>query len=204
VTASGNRRAMLVAALRLSWASVLFGLASGAVSVTTGLRGHSLGVLAVGLGVLADVAGSVALVWRFLAELRGHPESHRAEVRAAVVVGAALAIVSAVLFADSIAALLAGSRPGSSGVALAAVAVSLVVLTPLAVAKRRLGTRMASPALRGDGALSGLGAATSLFALLALVLYHTLGWWWADRAAALLVAVIAATESWRTLPRRAR
>jgi divalent metal cation (Fe/Co/Zn/Cd) transporter len=76
-----------------------------------------------------------------------------------------------------------------------------VVLTPLAYAKRRLGARMASRALQGDGTLSGIGAATSLLALTALALYHTLGWWWADRAAALIVAAIAAIEAWRTAPR---
>jgi divalent metal cation (Fe/Co/Zn/Cd) transporter len=65
----------------------------------------------------------------------------------------------------------------TSGVTLIAAAVSLTVLTPLAYAKRCLGTQMASRALQGDGALSGVGAATSLLALTALVLYHTLGWW---------------------------
>jgi hypothetical protein len=41
---------------------VVFGILSGAVSVTTGLAGHSLSVLAAGLGVLADVTGSAALI----------------------------------------------------------------------------------------------------------------------------------------------
>jgi hypothetical protein len=39
------------------------------VSVASGLRGHSLGVLAVGLGVLADVTGSATLTWRFRADI---------------------------------------------------------------------------------------------------------------------------------------
>jgi divalent metal cation (Fe/Co/Zn/Cd) transporter len=77
-------------------------------------------------------------------------------------------------------------------------------LTPLAVAKRRLGGRISSRALRGDGTLSGIGAATSLLALSALVLYDTLGWWWTDRAAALIVALVAATEAWRTVPKNTR
>ena len=59
---------------------------------------------------------------------------------------------------------------------------------------------MASPALRGDGVLSGIGAATSLLALAALALYDALGWWWTDRVAALAVALIAGAEAWRTAP----
>ena len=60
---------------------------------------------------------------------------------------------------------------------------------------------MASRALQGDGTLSGIGAATSLFSLTALVLYRTLGWWWPDPATALTVAAIAAAGAWQTAPR---
>lgn len=59
---------------------------------------------------------------------------------------------------------------------------------------------MASRALQGDGALSGIGAATSLLALTALALYDTLGWWWADRIAALTIAAVAAAAAWHTGP----
>ena len=74
------------------------------------------------------------------------------------------------------------------------------VLTPLAYAKRRLGRQMGSLALQGDGALSGIGAGTSLLALAALILNDALGWWWADRVAALIVAAVAAAEAWHTAP----
>jgi divalent metal cation (Fe/Co/Zn/Cd) transporter len=89
-----------------------------------------------------------------------------------------------------------------SSVTLAAAGISLVVLAPLAYAKRRHGGRMASRALQGDSALSGIGAAISLLALAALVLNSALGWWWADRIAALVVAAAAATEAWHTAPKR--
>jgi divalent metal cation (Fe/Co/Zn/Cd) transporter len=34
--------------------------------------------------------------------------------------------------------------------------------------------------------------------LISLALYHGLDWWWADRIAALAVAVVAAAEAWHT------
>lgn len=182
------RAGQITAALRLVWISVAFGVLSGTVSVITGLHGHSLGVLAIGLGVLADVTGSATLIWRFTAERRRPGQSPAAEARAALVVAAALAAASAVILARSAAALATGSRPGTSDLALIAAGVSLAVLTPLACAKRRLGGQMTSRALQGDGTLSGIGAATSLLALTALALYRTLGWWWPDPAAALAVA----------------
>ena len=196
-----DRAGQVTAALRLVWISVGFGLLSGTVSVITGLHGHSLSVLAIGLAVLADVAGSAALIWRFTAERRQPGQSPAAEDRAALVVVVALATASAVILAQSVAALAAGSRPGTSNLTLIAAGVSLAVLTPLAYAKRCLGGQIASRALQGDGALSGIGAATSLLALTALVLYRTVGWWWPDPAAALIVAAIAAAEAWQTAPR---
>jgi divalent metal cation (Fe/Co/Zn/Cd) transporter len=181
---------------------VIFGICSAAVSVTTGVANHSVSVLAVGLGVLADVTGSAALVWRFRAERRQPGRSPAAERRAALVVAAALAIVSAVITIEAVIALATRSRPGASGQTLIAAAASLAVLSPLAWAKRRLGRQMGSRALQGDGTLSGVGAATSLLALAALALYDTLGWWWADRVAALIVAAIAAAGARHTAPRR--
>jgi divalent metal cation (Fe/Co/Zn/Cd) transporter len=196
------RQGQVTTALWLVSISVAFGLLSGAVSVRAGLANHSLSVLAIGLGVLADVTGSAVLIWRFLAERRRAGQSRAAETRAAIVVAAALAAVSAVIIVQAAAALAARSHPGTSALALIAAGISLAVLTPLAYAKRRLGTQMASRALQGDGALSGIGAATSLLALAALTLYHTLGWWWADRIVALIIAAIAAAEAWRTAPHR--
>jgi divalent metal cation (Fe/Co/Zn/Cd) transporter len=191
---------MVTRALWLVSVSVAFGALSGVVSVITGLHDHSLSVLAVGLGVLADFTGSAVLIWRFRAERQQPGQSGAQETRAAIIVAIALAVVSAVLTVESVTALAGGSRPGASGRSLIAAGVSLAVLTPLAYAKRRLGRQMASRALQGDGALSGIGAATSLLALTALALYDSLGWWWADRIAALTVAAIAGAEAWHTAP----
>jgi len=200
--ATVDRAELVQRALRLVRLSVAFGLISGAVSITAGLRGHSLGVLAVGLGVLADVTGSATLIWRFQAELREPALCDRRERQSAVIVSLALAVTSVVLTAGSAVALAQESHPSTSAVTLAAAGLSLLVLTPLAIAKRRLGNWIASRALRGDSTLSGIGAATSFLAITALVVYQLLGWWWADRATALVVAGVAGIEAWRTVPRR--
>ena len=195
-----TRTQQVTGALRLVSISVAFGLVSGAVSVITGLGAHALGVFAVGLGVFADVTGSATLIWRFRAERHQPAHSAAHETQAAIIVAIALAVVAVVLTVGSITALASGSRPGTSDITFIAAGVSLAVLTPLAYAKRRLGRQMGSLALQGDGALSGIGAATSLLALAALVLNDALGWWWADRIAALIVAAVAAAEAWHTAP----
>lgn len=126
---------MVSAALSLVWICVAFGLLTGTFSAMTGLRDNSLGVLAIGLSVLADVTGSAALVWRSRAERRQPRLSGLLEAHAASVVAIALAVVSAVLLIESAAGLASGSHPATSGVTLSAACISLAVLTPLARAK---------------------------------------------------------------------
>ena len=186
---------MLVAALWLTGISIAWGVVAGGVSVAVGLRDGSLGVLGLGLNVLADVTGSAVLVWRFRAELRHKGHAHIVEERAAMVVAAALGTVSVVLVVSTIHALAVGSRPGSSALAVVTAGLAFVVLTPLAYAKRRIAAKLGSAALRGDGALSGIGAAVAVLALTGLALDESFGWWWADRVAALFVAGIAAAEA---------
>jgi len=186
---------MLERALRLSWLSVGFGVLSGSFSVAVGLADHSLGVLAAGLSVLADVSGSVVLIWRFRVERSDPHRAHQVEDRAAIVVALALAVIGVLLTYESVHALIAGTHPGSSLLAVVTAAISICVLGPLAYAKRATAIALASHALRGDSTLSAIGAATALFALVGLLLNRAFGWWWADRVVALVIAAAAGVEA---------
>jgi divalent metal cation (Fe/Co/Zn/Cd) transporter len=197
---NGPRRdELLRSGLWLSALSVAWGAVSGGVAVIVGLLENSLGVLGLGLNVLADLAGSVVLIWRFRAELHHERTDHAIERRAAMVVAVALATVSVVLAAGAIYALAEGSHPGSSAVAMVSAGVAFVVLAPLSRAKRRVGKALPSRALEGDGTLSGIGAAIGLLALAGLALDSWLDWWWADRVVALGIAAVAAVEASRVI-----
>lgn len=193
-----RRSAQLHRALRLSFFSVAFGVVAGAVSVASGIADHSLGVLAAGLSVLADVTGSVVLIWRFRVE-RADPERARhVEDRAANAVATALIIIGVALAVDSVRELIAGSHPGSGLLTVVTASVSFLVLMPLALAKRRTAAALGSHALKGDSTLSAIGGSTAILALIGLALFHLFGWWWCDRAVALLIAFVAGIEA-RTL-----
>ncbi|HTW11410.1 MAG TPA: cation transporter [Solirubrobacteraceae bacterium] len=198
--ASTDRHALLHRALQLSWLSVGFGLVAGSVSVGSGLAEHSLGVLAAGLSVLADVTGSVVLIWRFRVERSDPVRASEVEDRAALAVATALGVIGAALAYESIHALIEQSHPGSGGLAIITSAISFAVLAPLALNKRRVAVALHSHALRGDSTLSAIGASTAVFALAGLLLDQLFGWWWADRGVALVIAAVAVFEA-RTLLR---
>ncbi len=190
-----DRIELLSRALHLSLASVCAGALIGTLSVAVGLLEASVSVLGSGLGLLADLVGSIVLVWRFHTERRAPFHADRVERRAAAVVVVALALVSAAIAAEAITALLDGEPPGTSWLSLMAAGIALIALPPLALAKRRTATRLGSHALRGDSSITAIGAGTALIALVGLALFHGFGWWWTDRVAALVVAAAAASEA---------
>src|SRR5580704_11717219 len=102
------RRPLLKRALALSYFSVAWGVIAGASAITAGLLAGSLGVLGLGLNVLADVAGSIGLVWRFGVERRAPARGHRAEARASVVVATGLSVVAVTLTVAAINGLVSG------------------------------------------------------------------------------------------------
>jgi divalent metal cation (Fe/Co/Zn/Cd) transporter len=171
---------------------------SGAASVTVGLRDGSLGVVGLGLNVLADVIGSAALLWRFRAELHHAARGPQSEAHASLVIAVALTVVSLALTVSAIYALAVGSHPGHTLLGILIAGLASLVLAPLAYSKRRVAARLNSAALRGDSTLSAIGAAIGVLAIVGLLLDRALGWWWADRVAALIVGVVAAAEAART------
>jgi divalent metal cation (Fe/Co/Zn/Cd) transporter len=98
-------------------------------------------------------------------------------------------------------ALINGSHPEPSAFGFGIAAISLLVLPVLGVVKLRLAGQLVSPALRGDGVLTLAAAALAAITLIALLANSVLDWWWADPAAALLIAIALATEAARVAVR---
>jgi divalent metal cation (Fe/Co/Zn/Cd) transporter len=197
-----TRDRLLARGLSLSCFSVACGLIAGAWAVTAGLLAGSLGVLGLGLNVLADVAGSIGLVWRFGVERRDPTKGLRAEARASVVVAIGLSLVAITLTVAAINDLVSHSVPERSAQAMISAGVSAAVLAPMGWAKYRTGSLLHSHALMGDGTLSAMGAALGVLALLGLLTDQLFGWWWADRVAALCVAVVVSAEAIRVMRSR--
>jgi divalent metal cation (Fe/Co/Zn/Cd) transporter len=190
-----DRSLLIGVALRLSWLSVAWGALSGTASLILGVLDHSLAITGVGLNLLADLAASLVLIWRFDQERRRPHRAEGTERVARLVVSAALGLVAVFLAVQSVRRLADGTGPGGDVGPIVVAAASVMVLPPLARAKRRAGKALGSRALRGDGTLSGVGAAIALLALVGLLVTRTLGWRWADPAAALMVAIVAGVEA---------
>ena len=177
----------LKSAVQASRVSIGWSLVAGVAAVAVGLAANALSLLAYGLDAGVDAAASGVILLDLLVEVRGgEPPAHR---RAERTVGFALLLIGAAVSVQSVRGLRSGLGPDHTSLGIIIAVASCLVLPPLAVWKMRLGKRLNSPALRGDGFLTGAGGALAAITLVGMVLDRSLGWWWADPAAAAVIAV---------------
>jgi divalent metal cation (Fe/Co/Zn/Cd) transporter len=95
--------------------------------------------------------------------------------------------------------LTSGRQAGESPWGIAYLAVTAFVMFGLAWLKRRTAFGLDSAPLRSEATLTFLDGVLSTATLIGLALNAYVGWWWADPAAAILVALAAfneARENW--------
>ena len=189
------RRAVELSVISVGWNTIV-----GVAAVATALATGSLALIGFGINAVVDSSVSVLLIWRFRAEEHGHAErAARAEARAERVAGIAFVLIAVYLAVQAGRAISAGRGHSASVFAIGEALASLLVLPVLGRAKLRVATALGSRALRADSLLTLFGAALAAVACGALALERVEGWWWADAAGALLIAVLLLAEAMRTL-----
>src|SRR5215831_3851924 len=106
-----ERRAdALARGIRLSYVTIGWNLAGGAVAVSSAVVYGSISLAAFGLSMLIDTGASVALVWRFKREVRDPHGADVLEARAEVAIGVAMVVAASYLALQSAHALWSGSH----------------------------------------------------------------------------------------------
>ena len=164
--------------------------AEAAVAVTAGLAAASIALVGFGLDSVIELLSAVVVIWQLRGEIAGQDR----QTRAVRLIGVTFFALAAYLTAQSIRDLAAAARPGQSTPGLAVTAAALVVMPVLAIAKRRTGRQLGNRTLIADSAETAFCAFASAAALLGAGLNAWIGWWWADPAAALVIAALAVKE----------
>ena len=183
----------------MSYAAIVWTLITGVIGVVVGISAASTALVGTSADVLADMASSAVLVWRFRAELSGHPVGIRAEHIAERVAASALTLVAVGIATAAGLRLASGQAAEESAAGLAIAIASILILPVFAVIKYRLAAAVPSPALKMDGHITLIGAGMAAITLAGLALTEAYGWAWADPSAALLVAALALAIGVRTL-----
>jgi divalent metal cation (Fe/Co/Zn/Cd) transporter len=193
---SPARRAVLRRRIRLLVAATItYNVVEAIVAITAGSLASSTALIGFGLDSVVEVASAAAVAWQFSAA-----DPHRREkVTLRIIAGSFFALAGYVTV-ESIRALAGGAEADHSPVGIGLAAVSLLVMPALSYAQRRAGREYGSASAVADSKQTLLCTYLSAVLLIGLVANATLGWWWADPVAALVIAAVAVKEgraAWR-------
>jgi divalent metal cation (Fe/Co/Zn/Cd) transporter len=181
----------------LSWLSLAWMTAEGAIGVTAGILANSIALIGYGLDSTIEGIASIVIIWRFT----GHRiHSDHAETRAQKIVAVSFFLLAPYIIVEALHRLLTGQEAQPSWVGIGLAIVSITLMPLFGRAKKRLGNQLQSAATAGEGTQNILCAYLSLAILVGLGANALLGLWWADPAVALVVAIVAVqagVQTWR-------
>jgi divalent metal cation (Fe/Co/Zn/Cd) transporter len=187
-----ERRARSLAWGGNAWHVVEFGIAIGA-----GIAAGSIALVGFGADSLVEVLAGTVVVWLFTG---GRGSSHAAEHRAQQLIAFSFFALAAYVGVESIRDLAGGQHPQASWIGIGLAAFTAPTMPLLARAKRQVGRKLNSSATVSEAAQNQLCAYLSIALLIGLLLNAVWGLWWADPAAALVIAAVAVNEgreSWQ-------
>jgi divalent metal cation (Fe/Co/Zn/Cd) transporter len=182
--------ALLERGRRLEILTIAWNLMEVVVTVSLGLAAASLALIAFGLDSMVEVFASAVVIWY----IRNHHAERRAR-HALRLVAVAFGVLGCYLLAAGVYNLAQGNEAGSSPLGIAYLAVTACAMFTLAVKKRTIARAARSEPLAAEAQMTFLDGCLAVGILVALVMNAVWGLWWADPAAACLVALFCFREA---------
>ena len=191
-----DRRRVLSRRIRLfAAATITYNVLEAIVALwAAGVAGSSA-LLGFGLDSVIEVTSALALSWQFSAK-----DPERREQLTLRIIAISFFALAAFVAVDAIRSLVGAGEAQHSVPGIIIAALSLLIMPVLSWAQRRAGRELGSRTAVADSKQTLLCTYLSAVLLVGLVLNSTLGWWWADAGAALVIAGIAFREginAWR-------
>ncbi|MCD4849605.1 cation transporter [Arthrobacter sp. AK01] len=193
---TADRRLVLMRRIRLfAAATITYNVLEAIAALWAGGMADSSALIGFGLDSVVEVASAVALSWQFSSK---DPE-HREHLTLRIIAVSFFAL-AAFVTVDAIRSLTGGGEAQHSTPGIVIATLSLAIMPALSYYQRRTGRELGSKTAVADSKQTLLCTYLSGVLLIGLVLNSTLGWWWADAGAALVIAAIAVREgvnAWR-------
>jgi divalent metal cation (Fe/Co/Zn/Cd) transporter len=194
---SVDRAGLARRARLLAWGGNAWHVVEFAIAFAAGVAAGSIALVGFGFDSLIEALAGFVIVWLFTGS---RLVSEKAERRAQQLIAGSYFILAAYVAVESVRTLVDGHHPETSWVGITLAAVTAPTMPLLARAKRRVGHALGSSATVGEAEQQMICAYLSVALLFGLLANALAGWWWADPAAALVIAGVAAregVESWR-------
>jgi divalent metal cation (Fe/Co/Zn/Cd) transporter len=181
----------------LAWGGIGYHIVEFAIALAAGIVAGSIALIGFGADSLIEALAGFVVLWLFTGRRVG---SAGAERRAQQLIAVSFFLLAAYVGIEAIRSLASGDKPSASWVGVGLAAFTAPAMPFLALVKRRVGRRLHSAATVKEASQTQLCAYLSVALLVGLLANALAGWWWADPAAAMVIAVVAlreGLESWR-------
>ncbi len=186
------QRATILNRITIAWNAL-----EGLVAVAAGLAAGSVSLIGFGLDSGIEVSAALVLTWR-LAKERDPGCQQSADDRARQLIAVSFAALALYVGVTATLDLVSGDRPDASLAGIVIASLSLLVMPLLAADKRRQAELLGSQAAKAEAAQTDVCTLLSAALLLGLLANATVGWWWADPIAGLVIAGVSAVMAYRT------
>ena len=193
----GSKRHSDSSSKQLAWGGNAWHFVEFAIAVGAGVAAGSIALVGFGIDSLIECLAGFIIIWRFAGR---RSLSETAERRAQQLIAASYAILVVYIVVETTRSLVGGEQPEASWVGIGLAAFTAPTMPLLARAKRRVGHQLGSAATVSEAEQNQICAYLSIALLVGLLANALAGWWWADPAAALVIAAVAAkegVESWK-------
>ena len=190
---AGHREGLVRRGILLSYATIAYNSLEAAGSLIAGIIAGSVALVGFGFDSIIEVTASLAAQWRLRSDLEVD-RRERAELLTMRIVGACFICLAIYILFDAGTTLWQARAPDRSPFGIAILALSVVVMPILASNKKSVARGLASGALAAEAKQTSLCAYLSVIGLVGVGLNASIGWWWADPVAALIMVPIIAQE----------
>ena len=169
--------------------TMAYNAVEAALALWSGVRAGSVALIGFGLDSIIEFAAAGVLLWRLSLEAGGASEDRLevAEERVHRFVGVTFFLLAAYVVGQALWTLWAVDAPAKSLIGIILAIASLIVMPLVSLGKFRVAGEIGSAALRAEAKETLACSYLSFTLLLGLAANATLGWWWADPVAALVM-----------------
>jgi len=188
-----DRQAIARRGKHLEYFTIAWNTLEGLIAVIAGALAGSISLVGFGIDSFIEVTSGSVLLWRMAvdADLQRREQNEKLSLR---IVGVCFLVLAAYVGYESISDLVTRKAPEHSIPGISLACVSLVVMPLLSRAKKKVANELRSSAMHADAKQTDFCLYLSGILLIGLVLNASLGWWWADPVAALIMVPLIAKE----------
>jgi divalent metal cation (Fe/Co/Zn/Cd) transporter len=182
-------------ALGLALITIAWNVVEAFVAIVAGAVASSIALVGFGLDSSVEVLSASVIVWQMT-----RPVPEEREARALRLIALSFLALAGYVTVQAVIDLAQRHESEASTVGIVLAIASLIVMPLLAGLKRRNGRRLGSTSVVADSSQTLLCTYLSAVLLVGLLLNATVGWWWADPLAAVVIAALAlreGREAWR-------